>query len=97
MKLLLNYAKIEQQLIMIGFYVGVTLINLSLINPYYHKIITRDQMYNMFDLFNSKADNYDADSVNNVIDSDTNIFIFDGKGYGIKDCIKVDDGILNAN
>ena len=46
----------------------------------------------MFDLFSSKADNYDADSVIKVID--TNINRFDGKGYGIKyllDCLKVDN------
>jgi hypothetical protein len=69
------------------FYVGVALINL-----YYRKIITRGQIYDMFDLFSSKADNYDADSVIKVID--TNINRFDGKGYGIKyllDCLKVDN------
>jgi len=69
------------------FYIGVALINLS-----YRKIIKRGQIYDLFDLFSSKADNYDADSVNKVID--TNIHRFDGKGYGIKyllDCLKVDD------
>ena len=69
------------------FYIGVALINL-----YYRKIITRGQIYDMFDLFSSKADNYDADSVIKVID--TNINRFDGKGYGIKyllDCLKVDN------
>ncbi len=69
------------------FYVAVALINL-----YYRKIITRGQIYDMFDLFSSKADNYNADSVVNVID--TNINRFNGKGYGIKyllDCLKVDD------
>lgn len=69
------------------FYIGVVLINL-----YYRKIITRGQIYDLFDLFSSKADNYDADSVNKVID--TNISRFNGKGYGIKyllDCLKVDD------
>jgi hypothetical protein len=69
------------------FYIGVALINL-----YYRKIITRGQIYDMFDLFSSKADNYDADSVIKVID--TNINRFDGKGYGIKyllDCLKIDD------
>ena len=69
------------------FYIGVALINL-----YYRKIITRGQIYDLFDIFSSKADNYDADSVIKVID--TNINRFDGKGYGIKyllDCIKVDD------
>jgi hypothetical protein len=69
------------------FYVGVALINL-----YYRKIITRGQIYDLFDLFSVKADNYDADSVIKVID--TNINRFDGKGYGIKyllDCLKVDD------
>jgi hypothetical protein len=69
------------------FYIGVALINL-----YYRKVITRGQMYDMFDLFSSKADNYDADSVIKAID--TNINRFNGKGYGIKyllDCLKVDD------
>ncbi len=69
------------------FYIGVALINL-----YYRKIITRGHIYDMFDLFSSKADNYDSDSVIKVID--TNIKRFDGKGYGIKyllDCLKVDD------
>jgi hypothetical protein len=69
------------------FYVGVALINL-----YYRKIITRGQIYDMFDLFSSKADNYDADSVIKVID--TNISRFDGKGYGIKyllECLKADN------
>ena len=69
------------------FYIGVALINL-----YYRKIITRGQIYDLFDLFSSKADNYDADSVNQVID--TNISRFNGKGYGIKyllDCLKVDN------
>ncbi len=69
------------------FYVGVALINL-----HYRKIITRGQIYDMFNLFSSKADNYDAASVIKVID--TNINLFDGKGYGIiylLDCLKVDD------
>ena len=44
------------------FYIGVALINL-----YYRKIITRGQIYDLFDLFSSKADNYDADSVNKVV------------------------------
>ncbi len=57
-------------------------IDVSLINLYYCKIITRWQIYNLFDLFSVKADNYDADSVINVIN--TNIDRFDGKGYGIK-------------
>ncbi len=35
----------------------------------------------MFDLYSSKADDYDANSVNKVID--TNINRFDGRGYGI--------------
>ena len=69
------------------FYIGVALINL-----YHRKIITRGQIYDMFDLFSSKADNYDADSVIKVID--TNISRFDGKGYGIKyllECLKADN------
>jgi len=67
------------------FYIGVALINLS-----YRKIIKRGQIYDLFDLFSSKADNYDADSVNKVID--TNINRFDGKGCGIKyllDCREI--------
>ncbi len=59
------------------FYIGVALMNL-----YYSKIITRGQIYDIFDLFSSKADNYDANSAIKVID--TNINRFDGKGYGIK-------------
>ncbi len=69
------------------FYIGVALINL-----YYRKIIIRGPIYEMFDLFSSKADNYDADSVIKVID--TNINRFNGKGYGIKyllDCLKQGD------
>ncbi len=69
------------------FYIGVALINL-----YFRKIITRGQIYDMFDLFSSKADNYDADSVNQVID--TNISRFNGKVNGINyllDCLKVDN------
>ncbi len=45
------------------FYIGVALINL-----YYRKIITRGQIYDLFDLFSSKADNYDADSVIKIIE-----------------------------
>lgn len=69
------------------FYICVALINL-----YYRKIITRGQIYDLFDLFSSKADNYDSDSVIKVLD--TNISRFNGKGYGIKyllDCLKTDD------
>jgi hypothetical protein len=46
----------------------------------------------MIDLFSSNADNYDAASVNKVLDK--NINRFDSKGYGIKyllDCLKVDN------
>ena len=71
------------------FYVIVALINL-----FYRKIITRGQVYDLGDLFSSKADNYDADGVYKIID--TNISRFNGKGYGIKyllECIKVDDPI----
>ena len=56
------------------FYVIVALINLS-----YRKIISRGQVYDLVDLFSSKADNYDADGVIKSID--TNISRFDGKGY----------------
>ena len=69
------------------FYVAVALINL-----FYRKIITRGQIYDFFDVFSSKADNYSAISVANVLD--LNIPRFNGKGYGIKyllDCLKVDD------
>ena len=69
------------------FYIIVSLINL-----YYRKIITRGQVYDLADLFSSKADNYDCDGVVKIID--TNISRFDGKGYGIKyllECLKIDD------
>lgn len=65
---------------------------IALINLYYRKIITKGDLYNLFDLFSSKADEYDAESVIKAID--TNISRFDGKGYGIKyllDCLKEDD------
>jgi hypothetical protein len=55
-------------------------------------IITREQIYVMFDSFSSKADNYFADNSIKVINA--NINKFDGKGYGIKkllDCLKIDD------
>ena len=68
-------------------YVGVALINL-----YHRKIITRGQLYDIYDLFSSKADNYDANGVYKMLDA--NIPRFDGKGYGIKyllNCLKVDD------
>jgi hypothetical protein len=69
------------------FYIGVSLINL-----YYRKILTRGMVYDLFDSFSSKADNYDTNGVYKVIDS--NIARFDGKGYGIKyllECLKIDD------
>jgi uncharacterized protein (DUF2147 family) len=69
------------------FYVGVACINL-----FHRKILTRGMVYDLFDTFSSKADNYDADGVSKVID--TNISRFDGKGYGIKyllECLKIDD------
>jgi hypothetical protein len=68
-------------------YIGICLINL-----FHRKIISRGQVYDLFDLFSSKADNYNANNVSKVID--TNISRFDGKGYGIKyllDCLKVDN------
>ena len=52
----------------------------------------RGQIYDLADLFSSKADNYDADGVIKVID--TNISRFNGVGYGIKyilECLKIDD------
>ena len=69
------------------FYVGVSLINL-----FYRKIITRGQVYDIFDLFSAKADNYCPDDVAKVLD--VNFPRFNGKGYGIKyllDCLKIDD------
>ena len=69
------------------FYIIVALINL-----YYRKIITRKLIYDLADLFSSKADNYDADGVIKVIE--INISRFDGKGYGIKyilECLKTDN------
>lgn len=68
-------------------YIGVSLINLN-----HRKIITRGELYILFDLFSSKADNYNCDDVNKFLD--INIPRFDGKGYGIKyilECIKIDD------
>ena len=68
-------------------YVGIALINL-----HHRKIFTRGQLYDIYDLFSSKADNYSQDGVFKMLD--TNIPRFDGKGYGIKyllDCLKVDD------
>ena len=59
-----------------------------LINLYHRKIITRGQIYDLFDVFSSKADSYDPSGVEKAID--TNISIFDGKGYGIK-YLKEDD------
>ena len=64
----------------------------SLINLFYRKIISKGQVYDLADLFSSKADNYDADGVYKVID--TNLPRFNGKGYGIKyllECLKVDN------
>ena len=69
------------------FYVIVANINL-----FHRKIISRGQVYDLSDLFSSKADTYDADGVCKVID--TNMSRFNGKGYGIKyllECLKVDD------
>ena len=68
-------------------YIGVSLINLN-----HRKIITRRQLYDLFDLFSSKADNYDADGVIKFLE--TNISRFNGKGYGIKfilECLKIND------
>ena len=87
MKLYLNYVRNEQQIIMIGFisvfplliYITVKLLQGG-----------RSTIYLIYSV--AKADNYDADSVNKVID--TNISRFNEKGYGIKyllDCLKVDD------
>lgn len=69
------------------FYVGVALINL-----FHRKIISRGQVYDIFNLFSSKSDEYDENGVYKTIDA--NIERFDGKGYGIKyllECLKVDD------
>ena len=68
-------------------YVGISLINLN-----HRKIISRGQLYDLFDLFSSKADYYDADGVCKILE--INIPRFNGKGYGIKyllDCLKTDD------
>ena len=64
----------------------------ALTNLFYRKIIERGKVYDLADLFSSKSDNYDADGVSKVID--TNISRLNGKGYGIKyllECLKVDD------
>lgn len=69
------------------FYVGVSLINL-----FYRKIVTKAQVYDLFDIFSAKADSYNADEVIKVLD--INFPRFNGKGYGIKyllDCLKIDN------
>lgn len=69
------------------FYVGVSLINL-----FYRKIVTKAQVYDLFDIFSAKADSYNADDVIKVLD--INFPRFNGKGYGIKyllDCLKIDN------
>ena len=69
------------------FYVGVSLINL-----FHRKIVTKAQVYDLFDIFSAKADSYNADDVVKVLD--INFPRFNGKGYGIKyllDCLKVDN------
>lgn len=68
-------------------YVGIALINL-----FHRKIITRGQVYDLFDLFSSKSLDYDANGASNAID--INLPRFDGKGYGIKylmECLKEDN------
>ncbi len=65
---------------MIGLYVLPSLIY-SIINSLQQR---------KYDLFRSKADNYDVDSVIKVLD--TNISRFTGKGYSIKyllECLKL--------
>jgi hypothetical protein len=74
MKLLLNEVNSGRRFVMIGFYANVALVYL-----YYRKIITREQMYNMFVLFSSKADNYGYDS--KAID--TNPSRFNGKNMSL--------------
>ena len=67
-------------------------VGIALINLFHRKILTRGQVYDIFDLFSRKSDDYDANGVSNVID--TNISRFDGKGYGINyllECLKEDD------
>jgi hypothetical protein len=69
------------------FYICVSLINL-----YYRKFLTRGMIYDLFDLFSSKANNYNSDSVSKTID--INITRFNGIGYGIKyllECLKIDN------
>ncbi len=58
----------------------------------HRKIISRGQLYDLFDLFSLKADNYDVKRVNKFIE--INIPRFDGKSNGIKfllECHKIDD------
>jgi len=67
-------------------------IGFAYINLYHRKFITRGNLYDSFDSFSSKADNYDTDGVIKFLD--TNIPRLNGKGYGIKyllDCLKTDD------
>ena len=67
-------------------------VGFAFINLFYRKIITRGQLYDLFDLFSSKADNYDTDGAIKFLD--TNIPRLNGKGYGIKyllECLKTDD------
>jgi hypothetical protein len=67
-------------------------IGIALINLHHRKIIKRAQLYELFDLFSAKADNYKDDDIYKFLDY--NIPRFNGKGYGIKyllECLKVDD------
>jgi hypothetical protein len=67
-------------------------IGFALINLFHRKIITKGKLNDLFDVFSSKADNYDEDGVIKFLK--TNIKRLDGKGYGIKymlECLKQDD------
>jgi hypothetical protein len=67
-------------------------IGFALINLNFRKIISRGQLYDLFDLFSLKADIYDANGVIKFLD--INIPRLNGKGYGIKfllECLKTDD------
>ena len=67
-------------------------IGFALINLYHRKIISKGKLNDLFDMFSSKADNYDEDGVTKFLK--TNIKRLDGKGYGIKyilQCIYTDD------
>jgi len=68
-------------------YIGIALTNL-----YHRKILSLGQLYDIYDLFSSKAENYDQKGAKKILDY--YITKYDGKGYGIKyllECLKVDN------